>query len=195
MRSSKREVYAALDLGTNNCRLLIAVPAAEGFRVIDAFSRIVRLGEGLGVSGRLSEAAMARTLEALQICAAKMRRRGVTQVRAVATEACRRAANCDAFLDRVARETGIELEIIANNEEANRLLSRIGMGLEYLLFRRGPLTMAPSQFGAFAKSDPGRETPNLQYHIQPLSTGRPAAFTLKEPRAMMSPLSSRIQPA
>jgi exopolyphosphatase/guanosine-5'-triphosphate,3'-diphosphate pyrophosphatase len=118
-RSSKREVYAALDLGTNNCRLLIAVPAAEGFRVIDAFSRIVRLGEGLGVSGRLSEAAMARTLEALQICAAKMRRRGVTQVRAVATEACRRAANCDAFLNRVARETGIDLEIITNNEEAN----------------------------------------------------------------------------
>ncbi|MHA1153941.1 MAG: Ppx/GppA phosphatase family protein [Alphaproteobacteria bacterium] len=114
------EVYAAIDLGTNNCRLLVARPAADGgFRVIDAFSRIVRLGEGLGDSGRLSEAAMARTLEALKICAAKMRRRRVTCLRAVATEACRRAANCDTFLQGVARETGIELEIISNNEEAN----------------------------------------------------------------------------
>jgi exopolyphosphatase/guanosine-5'-triphosphate,3'-diphosphate pyrophosphatase len=115
-----REVYAAIDLGTNNCRLLVARPAVDGgFRVIDAFSRIVRLGEGLGRSGRLSEAAMDRTLEALKICAAKTRRRGVTQLRAVATEACRRAENCDTFLQRVARETGIELEIISNNEEAN----------------------------------------------------------------------------
>ncbi len=115
-----REVYAAIDLGTNHGRLLVARPGTEGgFRVIDAFSRIVRLGEGLGGSGRLSDAAMARALEALKICAAKMRRRGVTHLRAVATEACRRAANCDAFLQRVARETGIELEIISNNEEAN----------------------------------------------------------------------------
>ena len=118
-RSGSRDIYAAIDLGTNNCRLLVARPANDGFRVIDAFSRIVRLGEGLGGSGRLSEAAMARTVEALGICAAKMRRRRVTWLRAVATEACRRAANCDAFLDRVARETGIDLEIISNNEEAN----------------------------------------------------------------------------
>jgi len=115
-----RAIYAAIDLGTNNCRLLIARPSADGgFRVIDAFSRIVRLGEGLGASDRLSEAAMARTLDALKVCAAKMHRRGVTHLRAVATEACRRAANCDAFLQRVARETGIELEIISNNEEAD----------------------------------------------------------------------------
>ncbi len=112
------EVYAALDLGTNNCRLLVARPLAEGFRVIDAFSRIVRLGEGLGASGRLSEAAMVRTLDALKVCAAKMRRRGVTRARAVATEACRRAANCEAFLARVRHATGIELEIISNDEEA-----------------------------------------------------------------------------
>ncbi len=82
-----RDVYAALDLGTNNCRLLVARPAGDGFRVIDAFSRIVRLGEGLSANGRLSEAAMARTIDALRICAAKMRRRGVTRTRAVATEA------------------------------------------------------------------------------------------------------------
>ncbi|WP_193370789.1 Ppx/GppA phosphatase family protein [Pelagibius marinus] len=111
-------LYAALDLGTNNCRLLVAKPSQDGFRVVDAFSRIVRLGEGLAASGRLSGPAMSRTLEALKICAAKIRRRGVTRVRAVATEACRRADNCEDFLERVRRETGIELEIISQNEEA-----------------------------------------------------------------------------
>lgn len=117
--ATTQEVYAALDLGTNNCRLLVARPQHDGFRVIDAFSRIVRLGEGLGQSGHLSESAMNRTLEALKICAKKMRRRGVTRVRAVATEACRRAANCGAFLHRVERETGIRLEIITSSEEAS----------------------------------------------------------------------------
>jgi exopolyphosphatase/guanosine-5'-triphosphate,3'-diphosphate pyrophosphatase len=87
--------------------------------VIDAFSRIVRLGEGMGESGQLTEAAMNRTLEALKVCAKKMRRRGVTRARAVATEACRRASNCGAFLTRVERETGIRLEIITNSEEAS----------------------------------------------------------------------------
>ena len=111
-------LYAALDLGTNNCRLLVARPAQDGFRVVDAFSRIVRLGEGLTASGELSAPAMARTLEAPKVCSSKIRRRGVTQVRAVATEACRRAANCEDFLDRVRRQTGIELEIISQNEEA-----------------------------------------------------------------------------
>lgn len=115
-------VYAALDLGTNNCRLLVARPARDGFRVIDAFSRIVRLGEGLSASGRLSEDAQARTIDALRVCAHKMRRRGVTYARAVATEACRRASNCQAFLDRVRRATGIELEIIPNDEEARLAL-------------------------------------------------------------------------
>ncbi|MFQ5958946.1 MAG: Ppx/GppA phosphatase family protein [Alphaproteobacteria bacterium] len=110
--------YAAIDLGTNNCRMLIARPAARGFRVIDAFSRIVRLGEGVGARGLLREAAMTRTIGALGICAAKMRRRGVTRARGVATEACRRAANGDAFIDRVAAETGIRLEVISNREEA-----------------------------------------------------------------------------
>ena len=114
-----REVYAAVDLGTNNCRLLIARPARDGFRVIDAFSRIVRLGEGLSCNGRLSEAAIIRTIDALKICAKKMKRRGVTDARAVATEACRRARNCDVFVDRVRDETGLELEIISNSEEAS----------------------------------------------------------------------------
>jgi exopolyphosphatase/guanosine-5'-triphosphate,3'-diphosphate pyrophosphatase len=120
--SAARGTYAALDLGTNNCRLLVARPVAGGFRVIDAFSRIVRLGEGLGASGRLSEPAMARALDALKVCAAKMRRRGVAHARSVATEACRRAGNGGAFLDRVRRETGIELEIISHDAQASLAL-------------------------------------------------------------------------
>src|SRR5471030_1019038 len=83
--------YAALDLGTNNCRLLVARPAGDGFRVIDAFSRIIRLGEGVTASGRLSEAAISRAVEALRVCRAKMHNRGVTRSRLIATEACRAA--------------------------------------------------------------------------------------------------------
>jgi exopolyphosphatase / guanosine-5'-triphosphate,3'-diphosphate pyrophosphatase len=115
-------VYGALDLGTNNCRLLVARESAPSFHVIDAFSRIVRLGERLEASGALCEAAMARTLEALRICAGKLRRRGVTRFRGVATEACRRARNGDKFLDRVERELGLRLEVIAPAEEASLAL-------------------------------------------------------------------------
>ncbi|MEO1194076.1 MAG: Ppx/GppA phosphatase family protein [Pseudomonadota bacterium] len=111
-------VFAALDLGTNNCRLLIARPSRGGFQVIDAFSRIVRLGEGLSSSGALSEAAIERALEALMVCAAKLRRRRVTRLRAIATEACRQASNGSAFLEEVYRVTGIRLEIISAEEEA-----------------------------------------------------------------------------
>jgi exopolyphosphatase/guanosine-5'-triphosphate,3'-diphosphate pyrophosphatase len=113
-----RNIYAALDLGTNNCRLLIARPSPSGFVVVDAFSRIVRLGEGLAASGSLSEAAMDRAVAALAICSAKLCRRHVTLVRSVATEACRRAENGRAFVDRVHRETGIALEIISAEQEA-----------------------------------------------------------------------------
>lgn len=110
--------YAALDLGTNNCRLLVARPAGDGFRVIDAFSRIIRLGEGVSASGILSEAAIERALEALAICRNKMRNRGVTRARLIATEACRAAGNGDVFLGRVAEELGLELEIIDRETEA-----------------------------------------------------------------------------
>jgi exopolyphosphatase/guanosine-5'-triphosphate,3'-diphosphate pyrophosphatase len=116
--SASGETLAAIDLGTNNCRLLIARPQSGGFRVIDAYSRIVRLGEGLSRTGLLSEAAMDRTIAALRICARKMRQRRVTRARSVATEACRRAANCDAFLERVRTETGLEIEIISSDVEA-----------------------------------------------------------------------------
>lgn len=113
-----RSCYAALDLGTNNCRLLIARPADEGFVVVDAFSRIVRLGEGLAATGRLSEAAMDRAVSALSVCSDKLRRRRVSLVRSVATEACRRATNGRAFVERVYRETGIALEVISPEQEA-----------------------------------------------------------------------------
>ena len=117
-RERHRHTYGAIDLGTNNCRLLIARPNDSGFTVIDAFSRIVRLGEGLGQSGNLSQDAMDRAVEALSVCADKLRRRNVSLVRSVATEACRRAVNGRAFVDRVRDETGIVLDIIAPQEEA-----------------------------------------------------------------------------
>jgi exopolyphosphatase / guanosine-5'-triphosphate,3'-diphosphate pyrophosphatase len=113
-----RRTYAALDLGTNNCRLLIARPSGDDFIIVDAFSRIVRLGEGLAASGRLSDAAIERALGALSICADKLVKRGVHLSRAVATEACRRAENGREFVDRVYRETGIALDIIDPGEEA-----------------------------------------------------------------------------
>ncbi|RNJ62414.1 MAG: Ppx/GppA family phosphatase [Porphyrobacter sp. IPPAS B-1204] len=116
--ASHGEAYAALDLGTNNCRLLIARPSGRDFTVIDAFSRVVKLGEGLATSGRLSDAAMDRTLAALTICADKLQRRNVRLARSVATEACRRAENGFAFIERVRRETGIALDIISAEEEA-----------------------------------------------------------------------------
>lgn len=113
-----RQVYGAVDLGTNNCRLLVAKPVQGGFRIIDAFSRVVRLGEGLASTGRLSDAAMDRAVEALAVCAGKLARRQTTRIRAVATEACRAAANSSAFVDRVREETGIALDVITPSEEA-----------------------------------------------------------------------------
>ncbi len=115
--------YAALDLGTNNCRLLVATPSEDGgFRVVDAFSRIVRLGEGLGRSGRLSPAAMSRTIDALRVCAGKMHRSSVLGARSVATQACRQAVNCDEFLARAAAETGLVIETISCAEEVRLVL-------------------------------------------------------------------------
>ena len=122
-KSRQGKVYAALDLGTNNCRLLIARAAAAGedrqaFRIVDSFCRIVRLGEGVSGSGRLSEAAMDRTIAALKICREKIQTRHVSRSRLVATEACRAAANSAAFLARVTAETGLQLEIVDRETEA-----------------------------------------------------------------------------
>src|SRR3954468_7824243 len=111
-------VYAALDLGTNNCRLLIACPTGDGFRVIDSFSRIIRLGEVISATGRISDAAIGRAIAALGICRDKMRAKNATRLRLIATEACRAADNADSFRDQVASETGIRLEVIDRETEA-----------------------------------------------------------------------------
>ena len=117
-RAAQRGPYAALDLGTNNCRLLVARPTGDGFRVIDAFSRVVRLGEGLSQTGSLSEAAIARTLEALRVCRDKMAARDVSRARLIATEACRSAENGAEFLERVREQIGLKLEIVDRETEA-----------------------------------------------------------------------------
>ncbi|MBN8874698.1 MAG: Ppx/GppA family phosphatase [Rhodospirillales bacterium] len=114
--------FAALDLGTNNCRMLVGAPSGDGFRVLDSFSRIVRLGEGLHHTGCLSPHAMDRAVAALQACAARLERRPVRRVRAIATEACRRAANGREFLARVKAETGLEVGVISTREEAELAL-------------------------------------------------------------------------
>ena len=111
-------VYAALDLGTNNCRLLIACPTGEGFRVVDLFSRIIRLGEGISATGCISEAAIDRAIAALSICRDKIQSKKAKRLRLIATEACRAASNAEGFRDRVAAETGIRLEVIDRETEA-----------------------------------------------------------------------------
>ncbi len=120
---SSVQAYAALDLGTNNCRLLIARPTRRGFHVIDAFSRIIRLGEGVSSSGVLSEEAMSRTLDALKVCASKMARNNVVRSRFVATEACRLAENGQDFVERVRRDLGMDIEILTAEVEAKLAVS------------------------------------------------------------------------
>jgi exopolyphosphatase/guanosine-5'-triphosphate,3'-diphosphate pyrophosphatase len=110
--------YGALDLGTNNCRLLVAAPRDHGFRVVDAFSRIVRLGEGIGANGRLGEAAMKRAIAALKVCGDKLAERNVNRTRMIATEACRTAENGAEFVERVRAESGLSLEIVSREAEA-----------------------------------------------------------------------------
>ncbi len=153
--------YAALDLGTNNCRLLIARPTADGFRVVDAFSRIIRLGEGVAASGRISEAAIARAVEALHVCRDKMRARGVLRARLIATAACRAAENGEEFRTRVAKEAGLELEIIDSATEARlaatgctELFDPAASGV--ILFDIGG---GSSELVRLNRSDPGRRGP------------------------------------
>ncbi len=141
-RRSAGPAFAALDLGTNNCRMLVAAPARDGFRVLDSFSRIVRLGEGLHRTGQLSADGMERALAALSACAERLSRRPVRRLRAVATEACRRAANGSAFLARVKSETGLDVGVISSREEAELALESCapllaGGGRRALLFDIG----------------------------------------------------------
>jgi exopolyphosphatase/guanosine-5'-triphosphate,3'-diphosphate pyrophosphatase len=135
--SSNQPLYGALDLGTNNCRLLLAKPCEDGFRVVEAFSRVTRLGEGLANCGQLSEVAIERTLSALRQCAQRLERRAVHRVRSVATEACRRAANGAAFLQRVYDDTGLVFETISSDDEARLAL----IGCAPLLDRRHPYAL------------------------------------------------------
>jgi exopolyphosphatase/guanosine-5'-triphosphate,3'-diphosphate pyrophosphatase len=118
-RRPRGPLYAALDLGTNNCRLLIARPHEQSFRVLDGFTRIVRLGEGLSTTGRLSDAAMERTMEALRQCRNKLREHEPARMRLIATEACRSASNGIEFIERVERELGLKLEIVDRQTEAS----------------------------------------------------------------------------
>jgi exopolyphosphatase/guanosine-5'-triphosphate,3'-diphosphate pyrophosphatase len=165
-RDGTAPVYAALDLGTNNCRLLVAVPTRPGqFRVIDAFSRIVRLGEGLSANGRLGDRAMDRAVEALGVCAEKLYAREIRGARLIATEACRSAANGAAFLARVAEETGLKLEIIDRETEARLAVSGCGSLVErdthgVVLFDIGG---GSSEIALIDLS--GRRSPRLANHI------------------------------
>ncbi|MEO8651159.1 MAG: Ppx/GppA phosphatase family protein [Hyphomicrobiaceae bacterium] len=122
-RNGAAPAYGALDLGTNNCRLLVARPSRRGFMVVDAFSRIIRLGEGVSTTGRLSDAAMHRTIEALKICEGKLRKSGVVRSRLIATQACRVAANGEEFLERVRRDVGLEIEVVCRETEARLAVS------------------------------------------------------------------------
>lgn len=173
------QTYAALDLGTNNCRLLVARPErrprrrnSDFMRVVDAFSRIVRLGEGLGRNGRISEDAIARTIDALEVCRDKMEARGVTRARLVATQACRGAANGDEFVARVRERTGLSLEIIDRATEArfaargcgsladpdaeNVLLFDIGGGsTELVWLRRATRANGSDDFGLWTSLELG----------------------------------------
>lgn len=163
----RSEVYGALDLGTNNCRLLLARPSRRGFRVIDAFSRIIRLGEGVSHSRTLSEAAMARTIDALRVCASKLARSDVRRSRLVATEACRVASNSGEFLERVRREVGLDIEILTPEAEAKLAVSGCASLIDpladfVLVFDIGGGSSELIWLDLRAPSEPGRP----QHHIE-----------------------------
>ena len=145
-----RRPIAAVDLGTNNCRLLVAQVEGDGFAVVDSFSRIVRLGEGLGRTGALDEAAIQRTIHALRICARIMARHRVAEARCVATEACRRAANGESFVARARLASGLALEILDQDEEA-----RLGL--------LGCLALAERSFAQFLMMDVGGGSTELAW--------------------------------
>src|SRR5262245_399932 len=159
--------YAALDLGTHNCRLLVARPTDDGFRVVERLPRIIRLGEGVSTSGVLNDAAIARAIEALGICRDKMINRGVTRARLIATEACRAAANGPQFLARVREHVGIELEIVDRETEA--LLAATGCTplmdprvSDVLLFDIGGGSSELVRLGRSAPADGGPPVPTIR---------------------------------
>jgi exopolyphosphatase / guanosine-5'-triphosphate,3'-diphosphate pyrophosphatase len=166
-RGGRAPTYAALDLGTNNCRLLVARPTDDSFRVIDAFSRIIRLGEGVSTSGVLNDAAIGRAIDALAVCRDKMINRGVTRARLIATEACRAAANGAQFLARVREHVGIELEVVDRETEA--LLAATGCTPlmdprvnNVLLFDIGGGSSELVRLGRSAPADGGPPVPTIR---------------------------------
>ncbi len=202
VRDQRRPAFAALDLGTNNCRLLIGAPDGGGFRVLDSFSRIVRLGEGLQSTGRLSALAMDRTIDALQACSARMARRPIRAMRAIATEACRRAANVGEFLARVRTETGIRFDVISAREEAELALESgapllAGGGRRALLFDigGGSTEVAWVRLGA-----DGARPELIGYDSLPIGVVNlserygPAAFTADGFLAMVDEAAARLAP-
>lgn len=174
-------LYAALDLGTNNCRLLVAKPMKSGqFRVVDAFSRIVRLGEGLAATGKLSDEAMDRAVGALKICASKLGRHRIRNYRLIATEACRQASNGATFLERVKRETGLNLEIINRETEARLAVSGCASLVDretqsVILFDIGG---GSSEIAAIQFSE--KRTQKLANHIQSWTSLPVGVVTLSE---------------
>lgn len=111
--------YAAIDLGTNSCRLVIATPTPSSFRIVETFSKITRLGEGIINNNELSHTAIRRTVNALRVCAGVLEEYApIVKARYVATAACRRAKNCRYFMDLVKKETGLNIEIISPQEES-----------------------------------------------------------------------------
>lgn len=202
-RDLRRPAFAALDLGTNNCRLLIGAPDGGGFRVLDSFSRIVRLGEGLHATGRLSAFAMDRAIDALQACSARMARRPIQAVRAIATEACRRAANVGEFLARVRAETGIRFDVISAREEAELALESCatlltGAGRRALLFDIGG---GSTELAWVRLGGPGGARPELiGYDSLPIGVVNlserygAAAFTADGFGAMVDDAAARLAP-
>ena len=191
--------FAAVDLGTNNCRMLVGAPTSDGFRVLDSFSRTVRLGEGLHDTGRLCEAAMDRAIAALAVCADRLERRPVRALRAVATEACRRASNGRAFLARVKQETGLAVGIISAREEAELAVESCapllaGTGRRALLFDIG----GGSTELAWVRLDDGAEPRLIGYLSLPVGVvtlaerfGK-AGFTADGFTAMVDDVAARL---
>ena len=201
-RRSSGAVFAALDLGTNNCRLLIGAPVGDGFRVLDSFSRIVRVGEGLHSTGRLSPTAMDRAIAALHACAARLTRRPIRAVRAVATEACRQAVNGAEFLARVQAETGLQFRVISTREEAELALESCapllqGEGRRALLFDIG----GGSTELAWVRLPGGGKAPELiGYQSLPIGVGSlaerfgAAGFGTAGFQAMVDDVKARLRP-
>jgi len=201
-RERRGPAFAALDLGTNNCRLLIGAPSGNGFRVLDSFSRIVRLGEGLHSTGYLNVLAMDRAVDALKACSDRMARRPIRAVRAIATEACRRAANVAEFLARVRTETGIRFDVISAREEAELALEScasllMGTGRRALLFDIG----GGSTEVAWVRLGVGGARPELiGYDSLPVGVVSLAerygtsAFTEAGFEAMVEDVAARLEP-